>query len=150
MNKRVNIKTLALLLIAAATMRASAQDTGRHYFQAGQVFELSELKAATQAVIDLDPMANVFSSDDLRVIQVNSAQLSEAEIRSAITGTGLTLLPGTPDLTALYGPAPTVPMYIDTGDPQADHARYVQDVEEWNLNNPDNQQPQPLPYVDEQ
>lgn len=144
----MNLKILAFLYVICAAASVNAQ--GRHYFQASQVFDLGELKASIQAVVDLDPTANVFASDDMRVLQVNSSQLSDQEIRAAITAAGLTLLPGTPDLTALYGPAPDVPMYIDTGDPQADHARYVQDVNEWNLNNPNDQQPQPLPYVDEQ
>src|SRR5690606_23302487 len=121
------------------------------FYQAAETFDRAQLKYVMEAVTDAFPGAEVFPSDDMRVLQVKTtAPVNDAELRSAIASAGVQLLPGTPDLKALYGEAPDVPMYVDTGDPPADHARYVQAVNDWNEAHPDQPLPPPLPYVHEQ
>jgi hypothetical protein len=149
---KVSMKHLYKLLIfiglGCAVSSANAQQ--HTFFQATETFDHSQFKHAIQAVVDLDPMAKVFASDDMRVLQiVHNGSITPDQLRSLITSTGLQLQPGTPDLNALYGTAPNVPMYVPTGDAAADHARYVDAVNEWNAAHPDQQMPQPLPYADE-
>ena len=141
--------TILLLALGLGGMELHAQQ--HSFYQAADTFDRAQLKYVMEAVADAFPDAEVFPSDDMRVLQVKTTTpVNDAELRSAIASAGVQLLPGTPDLKALYGEAPDVPMYVDTGDPPADHARYVQAVNDWNEAHPDQPLPQPLPYVDEQ
>ena len=148
--KRVEMKQLiAFFLPLFFSVAAIGQTTEISYYQTSSVFDRTQLKFMISALQDLDPGAEVFPSDDMRVIQVNSTNLDEQQIRGALVSTGVSLEPGVPDLEALYGAPPAVPVYVPTGDPQADHARYVAEVEQWNQDHPEQQLPQPLPFVDE-
>lgn len=139
---------IAFLLPLFTSMVVTGQTAGISYYQTSSTFDRTELKFMISALQDMDPSAMVFPSDDMRVIQVNSS-LNDQEIRSALVSSGVSLEPGVPDLEALYGPAPNVPVYVPTGDPQADHARYVSDVDQWNQQHPEQALPPPLPFVDE-
>ena len=141
-------KLVVILGLGCMVVSANAQQ--HTFFQATDAFDHSQYKHAIQAVMDFDPTAKVFASDDMRVLQiVHNANVTNDQLRSLITDTGLQLRAGSPDLEALCGPAPDVPVYIATGDAAADHARYVDAVNEWNAAHPDQQMPLPLPYIDE-
>jgi hypothetical protein len=145
----------SLPLIVAAGLAAgvlTAQNTQEHrFYQAAEAFDRAQLKLVMQAVNDLDPAADVFESDDMLVLQVKgNPSVTDEQLRGAIASAGITVLPGTPDLKALYGEASLIPMYKDTGDPFNDHKRYVDAVNTWNSTNPDQPMPEPLPlYEDE-
>jgi hypothetical protein len=141
--KRLNAIILALCFGGSAVLAQQQQE--HSFFQAGSAFDDGRHKEVLIAITDLDPYAAVSVSDDMMVLQVRSTQLTEAQIRDAITSTGIDLLPGTPDLQALYGTAPDVPMYVPTGEPAADHKRYVDAVNAWNAANPDRPMPEPIP-----
>ena len=92
---------------------------------------------------DADPSADVFHSDDMRIIQVRqSGGLTEQGYRTAITQAGVDLLPGTrtaEELGLNQVPANSPPVYVATGDEAADVARYQASVSQWNAAHPDQQ-----------
>jgi hypothetical protein len=119
-----------------------AQADGLRSYEAAEALDRADLKFIIQAVTDLDPMAEVHHSDDMRILQVKAdAQVSDAEIRGAIQAAGTQLREGSPDLSA-YAPAPTPdspPVYVVTGNEAEDLARYQAAVAAWNLNHSDQQ-----------
>lgn len=121
---------------------AVAQSNDLRSFEATSTLDRAALKHVIQAVVDIDPNAEVFHSDDMRVLQVRAnAQVSDADLRTAIQGTGLQLREGTPDLSAYY-PAPsldTPPIYVVSGNESEDVARYQAAVAEWNQRHPEQQ-----------
>ncbi|MEZ4740277.1 MAG: hypothetical protein R2818_13195 [Flavobacteriales bacterium] len=133
-------------LFAAALLlggfSAVAQSNGLRSFEATSAMDRAALKHVIQAVVDIDPGAEVFHSDDMRVLQVRAnAQVSESDLRAAIQGTGIQLREGSPDLSAYY-PAPsldTPPIYVVTGVESEDLARYQAAVAVWNQNHPEQQ-----------
>lgn len=146
------MRYIAALLFSLIFGGISLQAQEFSFYQASEPFDRAQLKDVMIAVADLDPAAMVFHSDDMTILQVKmTGAVTEDQLRSAISNSGLQILPGTPDLVSRYGNnTPEVPVYIPTGDAQADHARYVQAVNTWNQTNPNRQLPQPLPYADEQ
>ncbi len=133
------LRTTALMLVLGAGLIARAQAPGFHYFQAAQPLTTAQLKLATEAVMNADPYAELFHSDDRTIVQVKSPQLQpEALYRAAIAAQAVTLLPGTrtPDELGV-NPAPAVPVYVPTGHEAADLARYRAAVEAWNAAHPD-------------
>ena len=121
---------------------AVAQADGLRSYETTEAMDRADLKFIIQAVTDLDPMAEVFHSDDMRILQVrSSAQVSDAEIRGAIQSAGTQLREGTPDLSA-YTPSPALdspPVYVVTGNEAEDLARYQAAVAAWNQNHADQQ-----------
>jgi len=90
------LRTTALMLVLGAGLIARAQAPGFHYFQAAQPLTTAQLKLATEAVMNADPYAELFHSDDRTIVQVKSPQLQpEALYRAAIAAQAVTLLPGT-------------------------------------------------------
>ena len=128
---------LTILFLAPA---AWALGQNNHYFEATEAYDRAQLKFVIQAVVDLDPNANVYQDDGLRLLHVRS-NVSEQELRSAITGAGMALLEGTPNVgAASNGPTATAdgkPLFVITGDPAADQARYAAAVELWNAQHAD-------------
>jgi hypothetical protein len=127
---------LTTLAVAAATL---AFGQAHHYFQAEAPYDRGALKQLVQAVVDLDPQADVNAGDDMTLLHVRSSA-SESELRAAINGSGVALRPGTPDL-GHANPAPTTtptgrPLMVLTGDPAADQARYAAAVAAWNEAHP--------------
>jgi hypothetical protein len=135
------------LLLLAATMllggfSSLAQSDELRTYGSTTAFDRVALKHVIQAMVDIDPNAQVFHSDDMMIIQVKaSAAVSDSEIRSAIQSTGLQLREGTPDLSTYY-PAPAAdspPLYVVSGNESEDLERYRAAVAAWNLQHPDQQ-----------
>lgn len=137
------LRTL-LLSSCLATVCVSAQTAVFHYFQATQAVDPGLHKQLIEEVSNVDPSAVLGHSDDWTVLQVKSTTGLIADVyRTAIERTGITLAAGTPDLEAL-GLAPAAdpnapPLYMVTGDANADLARYQNAVDQWNLEHPDQQ-----------
>lgn len=134
------LRTLPLLALLATTTVAVAQTPQYLFFQAETAIERSQYKYIIEEVMNTDPRAEVFHSDDLTVLQVKSTSgLGEATYREAIQRTGVSLRAGTPDLVAL-GLTPAVPegppVFVVTNDPVADQARYQAEVDRWNAAHP--------------
>lgn len=126
----------ALVLLGFSVL---AQTGTTRSFEATSSFDRSNLKFMIEAVTNLDPMAKVMYSDDMRIVQVKSSHLSEAEMRTAIQSTGLQLREGLADLST-YLPAPdpnAPPIYVVTGNEEQDLERYSTAVTEWNAAHPD-------------
>lgn len=139
-----------LLLIFLGGSTAWAQQQIHRFYELSAPVDRAQVKNILIAIQDLDPNALVFESDDLMVLQVKAnASVPDQELRSAISSTGLTVLAGHPDPTKLYGEAPEVPMYMDTGDPFNDHKRYTEAVDAYNAAHPDSPMPQPIPYYED-
>ncbi len=139
--------TLTFLFASALAAGTVLGQSHQHTFlQPASTLDQAQLKQVIQAVADAHPNAAVFASDDLRVLQIkHGGTITETGLRQLITATGVSLLPGTPDLKDLYGEAPDVPMYVPTGDPEGDHLRYKEAVEAYNEANPDKAMPTPIP-----
>ncbi len=137
------------MIVGLGCMQANAQQFT--FYETEQAFDRAQLKEVMIAVADLDPMANVFHSDDMTILQIKiSPSVADHELRSAVSATGVVLKPGTPDLGTKYAATSHEPLYIATGDPESDHARYVEAVNSWNAANPERLMPTPIPQVDEQ
>lgn len=135
-------KTLLVSLLMLAGASLCAQSTGFHYFRAAEPFNRSQYKVMISAVMDADPMAEVFHSDDMTIIQVKAAGgLTQEAYRQALTGAGIALLPGTLTAEEVNPPAPAdaPPVFVATGDEATDLARYQAAVEAWNASHPENQ-----------
>jgi hypothetical protein len=137
----------ALLLWALASFPMLAQQGGFTFLEVTQPVDRTQLKDVLLAAHAMDPQVMIFTSDDGYILQIKST--AAVDWRGVIASTGLTVVPGTPDLQARYGAPPQVPMYIPTGDPEGDHARYVTAVAAWNATHPEQQLPPPIPYVNE-
>lgn len=134
----MNLRPILAQVAILAAFGAWAQGPAFVYFQADAPLDRAALKMVVGQVLDLDPQAEVYHSDDMTVIQVKRGALSEAQLRAAITSTGVNLRPGTVDPATLQ-PAPTdgPPLYVVTNDPDGDLARYRAAVEAWNAAHPD-------------
>ncbi len=136
-------RILPLIFMLTVTSMVQAQAPGYFFFESATAINGSQLKHIIQAVKDADPSADVFHSDDMRIIQVKQAGgLTEQGYRAAITQAGVTLLPGTrtaEELGLNQIPANSPPMYVGTGDDAADMARYQASVAQWNAAHPDQQ-----------
>ena len=130
------ILSTALLLMGFSVL---AQAPVTRSFEVADTFDRSALKFVIEAVVNVDPMANVTYSDDMRIVQVKSAQLSEAEMRTAIESTGLQLREGLADLST-YLPAAdpnAPPVYVVSGNEVEDQERYRTAVDTWNAAHPE-------------
>jgi hypothetical protein len=129
------------LLFSVMALSIWAQNTDHRFFQSAQPMDIPALRDAIQAVVDVAPDAEVFFSDDHSLLQVKGgAQVSDADLREALAGAGILLLPGTPALATAHGQDTRQdgrPLYVLTGDPAGDRARYEAAVEQWNELNPD-------------
>jgi hypothetical protein len=136
----MSLRTILPALALFATTIGMAQSGDALYFQAASPMDASNLKFVIQAMVDIDPMATVGYSDDMTIIQVRrNPSVSEAQVREAIASAGVTLQPGLIDPASLT-PAPdpnAEPVFIVTGDTEADQARYRSAVEVWNSNHPE-------------
>lgn len=129
--------TLALLL---GTLKIHAQSPDGRYYRTTAEIDRTALKFVIQAIVDLDPNAKVFHSDDLRIIHVKAnPSVSDTELRAAMASAGVPTEPGEPDMRA-YLPEPTAdtpPIYVVTGNETEDLARYRAFAEVWNVAHPD-------------
>jgi hypothetical protein len=136
----MSLRTILPALALFATTIGMAQSSDALYFQATAPMDASNLKFVIQAMVDIDPMATVGHSDDMTIIQVRrNPSVSEAQVREAIASAGVSLQPGLIDPASLT-PAPdpnAMPVFIVTGDTEADQARYRAAVELWNTNHPE-------------
>jgi len=130
------ILSTALLIMGFSVL---AQAPVTRSFEVANTFDRSALKFVIEAVANVDPMANVTYSDDMRIVQVKSAQLSEVEMRTAIEGTGLQLREGLADLSTYLPVAdPTAPpVYVVSGNEVEDQERYRTAVDTWNATHPE-------------
>jgi hypothetical protein len=129
----------ALVVVAfLATFTALAQTPSYVFYRTEAPIDRADLKQIIGQVTDVDPMAEVFHSDDYTVIQVKLGSVSEPMIRAAITQAGVALRPGTVDAATLQ-PAPQdgPPVFLVTDDPAADRARYQAAMEAWNAAHPE-------------
>jgi len=134
---RYRVLLSAALIITGFSVLAQAEAT--RSFEVTNTFDRSALKFVIDAVANVDPMGLVTYSDDMRIVQVKSNQLSEAEMRTAIESTGLQLREGLADLSS-YLPAPdpnTPPIYVVTSNDVEDQERYRIAVNNWNATHPD-------------
>lgn len=150
-----NMKTIVLagLLLLTGILPAWAQESGIRYIQAAAPLDIMALRSIDEVIRDLDPNAKYLHHfDDKSILQLEiNHSVSDAELRSAITNAGVLLLPNTPVIEKqqpVYTTSDGKPLYVLTGDEAADRARYVQAVEEWNAQNPQDQLAMPLPAVD--
>lgn len=134
----MNLRPILVQVALLATFTAWSQGPSFVYFQADAPLDRAAFKMVVGQVLDLDPQAEVYHSDDMTVIQVKRGAMNDAQLRAAITSTGVTLRPGTLDAATLQ-PAPTdgPPLYVVTNDPEGDLARYRAAVEAWNAAHPD-------------
>lgn len=137
MMRNRSLLTTALLLGALYT---SAQTAGDRFYRTTAEIDRTALKFVIEAVTDLDPNARVLHSDDYRILNIKAnASVSDAEVRAAIAAAGVSVDPGTPDMSS-YLPAPsadTPPLYRVTGNELQDRARYREAAEAWNQAHPD-------------
>jgi len=134
---RYRVLLSAALIITGFSVLAQAEAT--RSFEVTNTFDRSALKFVIDAVANVDPMGLVTYSDDMRIVQVKSNQLSEVEMRTAIESTGLQLREGLADLSS-YLPAPdpnTPPIYVVSGNDVEDQERYRIAVTNWNAAHPD-------------
>jgi hypothetical protein len=145
---------LSILLLGLATQTA-AQQMGVRYMQAAQPLDIFGERIILEAVRDLDPNAKVhFHFDDKSMFQLNiNDAVDEAELRSMIAAGGVALRAETPVIERRQPRNTTAegkPLYIVTGDAQADRARYEQAVQEWNINFPQDRIELPIPAHEDQ
>lgn len=136
------LRTLLFSSLLATGASVVAQAPVFHYFQASQAVDPGLYKQLIEEVSNVDPTAVVGHSDDWTILQVKSTSgLIADAYRTAIGQTGITLAPGTPDLEALgLAPAPAPdapPVFMVTGEPDADLIRYQSAVDQWNQAHPD-------------
>src|SRR5688500_16142952 len=124
MDKRYSF--LFFLLIGSA---AFAQERVVHYIQAEAPLEVIDQRNMTEAVLDVDPNAEIlFHFDDQSVVQINANPVvSITEIRQSIQTKGITLLADAPVIELqqpVYATPDGRPMYVATGNEAADRAAY--------------------------
>ena len=134
------------LLICGVSARAQSREL--RSFEATTALDRTALKFVIQAMDDLDPTAEVFHSDDMRIVQVRaSAEVTDAQIRSAMQTSGVQLREGRADLSS-YIPPPdpnAPPVFLVTGNDTEDLSRYQAAVSQWNAAHPDQlMDPMPL------
>lgn len=120
---------------------AMAQGPAFIYFETLSPVAPGQLKRLTETLVSVDAGAELFHSDDYRILQLKSSSLqAEGIYRAFLEANGIQLKAGTRTAEDLgLNAAPTVPVYISTGDEQADMARYRAAVDQWNTVHP--QQP---------
>ena len=129
----------ALVAFVILVINARAQQSQFHYFEAAQPVPVAQLKHLTEALASVDANAEIFHSDDRRILQLKSSTLQpEAHYRAVIQARGIVLLPGTRTADELgINNQPAVPVFVPTGDEPADMARYRAAVEQWNAVHPE-------------
>jgi hypothetical protein len=134
----MNLRPHMVLVALLAAFAAWAQGPSFVYFRADAPLDASAYKMVLSQLMDLDPQAEVFHSDDMTILQVKRGAVSDEQLRAAITSTGVNLRPGTVDPATLQ-PAPVdgPPVFIVTDDPAADLARYQAAMAAWNAAHPD-------------
>lgn len=132
-------RTLLLAMLIAPALHLAAQSPGHLFFQAEAPFTNAQHKAIIESVLGVDPNAEVFRSDDMTIVQVkSSALLDQASYRAAIQSAGVPLAPGMRTAEELgVGAVPAVPVFVATGDDDADMERYRSAVEAWNAIHPE-------------
>lgn len=135
------LRSLPLIALMAMAISSKAQSSEFIFFETEAPVDRSQLKFIIQAVLDVDPGAGVFHSDDLSILQVKPSNgLSEQAYREAIGQAGITLRPGTrtaEELGLNQTPTDGPPVYIATGNDAVDMPRYQAAVEQWNAAHPD-------------
>lgn len=133
-------RTLFGLALLLGTLHIHAQNADGRYYKATAPLDLVSLKMVTQAMVDLDPYAQVTHSDDMRIVHVRvHPSVTDAEIRNAMAGARVAVEAGVPDLRA-YLPPPNPdapPAYVVTGDDAGDLQRYRAAAEAWNRQHPE-------------
>jgi hypothetical protein len=140
----MNRRPLLLLVALVAAFGAFAQAPSHVFFRTETPMDRTALKMVIGQVVDLDPAAEVFHSDDMTIIQVKRGTATEAQLRAAIGQAGVALRPGTVDpLTLQPAAVDGPPVFVVTNDPADDLARYQAAMAVWNAAHPD--QPVSLP-----
>ncbi len=133
------LRNTLLLALLITVISARAQQSQFHYFEAAQPVGVAQLKHLTEALASVDANAEIFHSDDMRILQLKSSTLQpESHYRAVIQARGIVLLPGTRTADELgINNQPAVPVFVPTGDEPADMARYRAAVEQWNALHPE-------------
>lgn len=131
---------LLVIGMALITGLAAQNTTPDRYFEAEAPLDMVSLRYVYVALNDLDPHADIFHSDDMRIVHVKAnAQVGDDEIRAAFATAGVALKAGRwepPTLDMLQTAPDGSPIHVLTNDAAADRARYQQAVEQWNAANP--------------
>lgn len=116
-----------------------AQTPEFFFFEATEPLSPQQFKLVVEAVEAADPQAGVFRSDDYGILQIKtSGLLTESDYRQTVADLGITLRPGLRSAEELgIGRVPDVPVFVATGDDEADLARYRDAVDAWNNAHPD-------------
>ncbi|MDQ3102163.1 MAG: hypothetical protein M3R08_12300 [Bacteroidota bacterium] len=144
-----------MMLLFMGSLAGMAQESAIYFFQTEEPLDIIGQRNLTEAVIDMDPNAEIFFHfDDPRIFQVNAnPTVGETEFRGSIAAKGIDLLAGTPEIP-VQQPVNTTPqgkpLYVVTGDQESDRANYQQAVEQWNLNNPADRIEMPVPVGNDQ
>lgn len=133
------LRTLLAASVIASSLAGFGQSPGYLFFQAEAPVSRSQYKFIIEAVMNTDPQAEVFHSDDMTILQVKSLNLQGEQVyRSAITSAGIALQPGLRTAESLsITVTPTVPVYVSTGNDADDLARYQAAVAAWNVTHPE-------------
>lgn len=130
-----------LFVFALVASAAWSQATNFIYYESATALDRSVYKHVIEAVQGADPTAEVFHSDDMRILMVRSTSgLPETAYRAPIESAGISLLPGTrtPEQLGLNQVDPNrPPVFVSTGDEAADRARYEAEVARWNQEHPE-------------
>jgi len=130
---------LAALLLSMSG--AMAQSPAFIFFETVNPATPGQLKRLTEALVAVDAGAELFHSDDYRILQLKSSSVqAEGIYRAFFESNGIQLKAGTRTAEDLgLNASPAVPVYIATGDEQADMARYRAAVDQWNAVHPEQQ-----------
>lgn len=134
-------RSLFFAAVLLAVPGIKAQGPSFLFFETVNPASPGQLKQLTESLMQLDASAELFHSDDLRILQLKSSNMqAEGIYRAFFESKGIQLRAGTRTAEELgLNIAPAVPVYVSTGDEQADMARYRAAVDQWNAVHP--QQP---------
>jgi hypothetical protein len=144
--------TTLLIILLMGTL-GWAQEPVTHFFEADQPMEEVSIRPVIEAMNNLDPYARVqYFSDDFSIFKVTvNPSVSETEVRQAIAQAGVQVKAGTPEIQfqePVYTTPDGRPLYVVTDNPEEDRQRYQQAIQEWNMNNPNDQITMPMPAGD--
>lgn len=134
-------RSLFFAAVLLAVPGIKAQGPSFLFFETVNPASAGQLKQLTESLMQLDATAELFHSDDYRILQLKSSNMqAEGLYRAFFESKGIQLRAGTPTAEELgLNARPAVPVYIATGDEQADQARYRAAVDQWNAVHPQQQ-----------
>ncbi len=151
----MELRNSFLIFLFLFSLGGYAQGRAVHYFEAEQPLDVMAQRSMNEAVLDMDPNAEVlFHFDDQSLVQINAnPSVSATELREVILAQGIALREGTPVVPVQPQVNTTPegrPFYVVSGDDAADRANYQQAVEQWNAANPADRIEIPLSVGDDQ